>query len=140
MKREDRFIPQSSSTLSRWFSWYVKGYFRKHFDAVRLSRSGRIPVVDGPLLVYANHPSWWDPILFCLLTAELFPHRRAFGPMDAAALEKYPLLKKLGVFGVEQGSYRGAARFLQTSEAILTRDDSLLWLTAEGSFSDPRQR
>ena len=140
MERDSLSIPQSSPALSRWFSRYLRWYFGKHFDAVRVSKAGAAPVVDGPLLVYANHPSWWDPILFGLLTTKLFPTRRAYGPMDATALEKYPFFKRLGVFGVERGTHRGAARFLQASEAILSRDDAILWLTAEGSFSDPRRR
>ena len=95
---------------------------------------------DGPLVVYANHASWWDPILFMVLSRHLFPHRTAYGPMDSAALERYPIFKRLGVFGLERGSHRGAVEFVKTAEAILARDRSVLWLTAEGKFSDPRTR
>ena len=141
MKRErSADLPQSSPRLMRWFSRYLRRYFRRHFDAVRIAKSGRPSIVDGPLVVYSNHPSWWDPILFSFVSSELMPERRPYGPMDADALEKYPLFRKLGVFGIHRDSHRGAAAFLRASEAILERDDSVLWLTAQGTFCDPRAR
>ena len=39
--------------------------------------------------------------------------------MDAAALERYGILKRVGVFGVEMKTARGAAQFLRTGLAIL---------------------
>jgi 1-acyl-sn-glycerol-3-phosphate acyltransferase len=134
-------LPDSSQRLANWFAKYLRQYFRKHFDAIRISKSGELPPREnGPVVIYANHASWWDPILFMLLAVELLPGKKGFGPMDAEALEKYSFFKRLGVFGIEPGTHRGAVRFLQTAEAILERNDSALWLTAEGSFSDPRQR
>jgi hypothetical protein len=41
---------------------------------------------------------------------------------------------------VETGSARGARHFLTTSQEILSRPDSALWIAAEGRFSDPRER
>jgi 1-acyl-sn-glycerol-3-phosphate acyltransferase len=58
--------------------------------------------------------------------------------MDAAALEKYPILKRLGIFPVEMSSARGAAQFLRTSQAIL-RDGGVVWITPQGRFADPRE-
>ena len=141
MKPTQYPLPRSSLRLSRLFAVYLRRYFRRHFDAIRVSRSGSIPAAQlGPLIVYANHPSWWDPILFSLLSVELFPGRRSYGPMEAEALEQYPIFKRIGVFGIEPGTHRGAVKFLQTVEKIFEQDDSLLWLTAEGEFTDPRKR
>ena len=141
MKQNRYPLPRSSLRIARLFSVYLRGYFRRHFDAIRISRSGGVPMLDdGPVVVFANHASWWDPILFSLITTDLFPGRRPYGPMDAAALEKYSFFERIGVFGIEPGTHRGAVKFLQTSERIFERDDSLLWLTAEGEFTDPRKR
>jgi len=62
-----------------------------------------------------NHASWWDPLVNLLLAREFFPHRQIYGPMDAVALERYALFKRLGMFGVEQNSRRGALHFLRTA-------------------------
>ena len=78
------------------------------------------------MVVYSNHASWWDALICLVLKAEFFPNRTAFAPIDAAALERYQFFRRLGFFGVEQGSRRGAAQFLRASEAILRSPHHLL--------------
>lgn len=133
-------IPTRSDWLVAWFRRYARRYLGRHFHAVRVSRRGRAPrVPEGPLIVVTNHPSWWDPMIIAVLT-ELFPDRAAYGPIDARALEKYRFFAKLGFFGVEQDSVRGARTFLRTGQAILERPGTALWVTAQGRFTDVRQR
>ncbi len=67
------------------------------------------------MIGYANHSSWYDPLMFLVLSRHYFPQHIAYGPMDAVALEKYAFMKKIGIFVVEQDSAPGAARFLQVS-------------------------
>jgi 1-acyl-sn-glycerol-3-phosphate acyltransferase len=110
---------------------------------VRLSKSQRLDpaALHGkPLIVYFNHPSWWDPLICLRLAAGLFPDRSHYGPIDAAAQGKYRFFEKLGFFGVEAGTARGARRFLSASQEILARPDTALWVAAEGRFTDPRER
>ena len=97
-------------------------------------------VAGRPVIIYSNHPSWWDPALYILLCTLLFPGRRGYGPMDAKALGKYGLFERMGVFGITLDSPRGAARFLSTSLRVLSDPASILWITAEGEFTDPRRR
>lgn len=133
-------LPQRSDILFRWFAWWVRGYVRKHFDAVRLAR-GSLPVVprETPLVVVLNHPSWWDPLIGMVLT-ERFPDRTVYAPFDAKALSRYSFFDRLGFYGVEPGSMRGAKEFLQTTTAILSKPGTAVWITAQGRFSDPRER
>ena len=141
-------VPEHSDFWYRMFVIYLRGYFRRSFHAVRTSGDGSPPRDDKPLIVYSNHPSWWDPIHFALLASARLPERRLYGPMDAEALEKYAFFKKLGVFGVERSAggpatarqRRAIRSFLRTSQAILARQGASLWLTAEGEFTDPRKR
>ena len=132
-------VPAISTPLLRFFRRIVRGYFRRHFHAVRIAYPERFADISGPLIVYANHSSWWDPMVSILLAAELMPMRRHFAPMDATALEKYGLLKRLGIFPVEMKTPRGAVQFLRTGEAIL-KAGGVLWVTPQGRFSDPRER
>jgi 1-acyl-sn-glycerol-3-phosphate acyltransferase len=60
--------------------------------------------------------------------------------MDAAELERYGLFRNFGVFGIEPGTLRGAAKFLRVSTSLLQSPDALLCVTAEGTFTDPRLR
>ncbi len=108
---------------------------------MRVSRTGLPRGVAGkPLIVYSNHPSWWDPAVYILLCDMLFPNRAGYGPMDAAALGKYGVLERMGVFGVELDNPRGAATFLRTCLAVLASPSNMLWITAEGAFTDHRTR
>ena len=93
-----------------------------------------------PLVVLANHPSWWDAVMFMLLLRRFFLDRPGFMPMDAAALKKYAFMKRLGVFGIEQESARGAVRFLQTAKHVLAAPERMLWMNAPGRFADVRER
>jgi 1-acyl-sn-glycerol-3-phosphate acyltransferase len=125
------------------FGRYCERYLTQHFHAVRLSKSQRpdpVALHGKPLIVYCNHPSWWDPLICLQLAALLFPDRAHYGPIDAAGLNKYRFFEKLGFFGVEPGGARGARRFLAVSQEILARPDTALWIAAEGRFSDPRER
>ena len=122
----------------QFFRRVVRRYFRRHFRSVQAQHAGRLRDFNGPLIVYGNHSSWWDPMLIVLLGELLLPGRRHYAPIDARALEQYPILRKLGIFPVEMSSPRGAAQFLRTAEAIL-REGGVLWLTPQGRFADPRE-
>ena len=122
------------------FGWYLRWLFWRRFNAVRIARTGLPQAPAGPLIICTNHPSWWDPVFFILLQTLVFPGRAGFGPMDAVSLGKYRLLERMGVFGIELESRRGAARFLETSGRILAKPSSVLWITAQGALTDARDR
>jgi 1-acyl-sn-glycerol-3-phosphate acyltransferase len=135
--------PRVSPLLLSLFSRYAQGYLARHFHAVRLSRAGLPdpePLSGRPVIVYLNHPSWWDPLAGMLLALRLFPGRRHYSPIDAAALGKYRFFERLGFFGIEPGTARGARRFLSVAQEILSQPDAMLWITAGGRFADPRER
>lgn len=132
-------VPPRSDRLFRLFRWYAARYCAKHLHAFRLLRTGPPPQLNGPAIFVVNHPSWWDPLLMYRLTA-LFPKRVDWGVIDAAALKQYQFLGRAGLFGVEQGTPRGAATFLRTARAILQDDRASLWVNAQGRFTDVRVR
>ena len=130
-----------SPAVWRLLGWYMRWYAHGRFHAIRVARDGMpAAAAEGPVVIYANHPSWWDPILFILLAGRLFPARESYGPMDQAALGRYGVFRKMGVFGIEPDSKRGAARFLRVAGGLLSRPMTALWITAEGHFSDARIR
>ena len=115
--------------------------FAGHFSALRVPHWG-LPhyPADRPLVVLANHPSWWDGAMFMLLLRRFFIERQAFMPMDADALRKYGFMRRLGVFGIERDSPRGAVRFLDTARHVLANPRHMLWMNAPGRFADVRER
>ena len=132
-------IPAISDVTLRFFTRIVRSYFRRHFRAVLVQHAERLRDATGPLIVYANHASWWDPMVSVLLAQTLLPGRKHYAPMDAVPLARYPILKKIGIFPVELATPRGAVQFLRTSEAVL-KSGGVLWITPQGRFADVRER
>jgi 1-acyl-sn-glycerol-3-phosphate acyltransferase len=127
--------------LFRAFGWYLRWFFWRNFHAVRIARCGLPDIpADRPLIIYTNHPSWWDPALFMLVSNTFLQDRAGFGPMEAEALARYKLFRRLGVYGIDSATRRGAARFMDVSLRILSRPGTALWITAEGQFTDTRVR
>ena len=71
---------------------------------------------------------------------QCFGDRSMFTPIDAKMLQRYRMFARLGFFGVEQGTRRGAVQFLRTSQAILQDPGHLLAVTPQGRFADVRER
>jgi 1-acyl-sn-glycerol-3-phosphate acyltransferase len=138
---EVEVVAARSPALCSFFGAVMRRLMQRHFHAVRVAKAGppRLPE-RHTAIVYGNHPSWWDPALFIVLTTTLLRGRKGYGPMEAAQLERYRFMRRIGVFGIEPGTRRGAAAFLRASSAILTDPEAVLWVTAEGAFADPRVR
>jgi 1-acyl-sn-glycerol-3-phosphate acyltransferase len=66
--------------LYHWFMVYVRRSMRRQFHALRLLRGvGEQPdapdLAGQPVIVYTNHPGWWDPVMFFTVAQELWPER-----------------------------------------------------------------
>jgi 1-acyl-sn-glycerol-3-phosphate acyltransferase len=141
MNQTSTNLPRISPLLLNWFTWYSRRYIRRHFHSLRVSRAGSPPDFSSfPMVIYSNHSSWWDALVCLVLKDEFYPRRNAFTPIDTAMLERYKFFRKLGFFGVEQRSGRGAIQFLRTAENILREPNSLLAITPQGRFADVRER
>src|ERR1700761_1818909 len=138
-KKNASAVPVISGVTLRFFTHIVRRYFRKHFRAVLIQNADKLRNASGPLIVYGNHASWWDPMVSVLLAQTLLPGRKHYAPMDAVPLARYPILRRIGIFPVELATGRGATRFLRTSEAIL-KSGGVLWITPQGRFADARER
>jgi 1-acyl-sn-glycerol-3-phosphate acyltransferase len=134
-------VPDVSPWLLRWFLSYAPRYTRAHFNNLRVSGAEQFAGLgERPAIIYLNHPGWWDPMIAAVLARRYFPGRTHYTPMDATALDKYKFLSRLGFFGVEQNSLAGARRFLDIGRQIANRPGTVLWITAQGRFSDVRER
>lgn len=139
MNKEES-IPKRWEVVGSWIIWYFRGFIAKNFHALRISKTG-LPKDpgEGPLIFMLNHPSWWDPITGILL-AQIFSPRATFSPIDSQGLQKYRFLRWIGFYPVELGSPKGAIAFLKTTTQILNSPKTMVWITVQGEFSDPRIR
>ncbi len=134
-------LPVTSPAVLTLFSKYALYRLWRNFQGFHLLHRERVAGLDGlPLFIYLNHPSWWDPLVGIFLSQYLFAHRRQYGPIASEGLNKYKFFEKLGFFGVDGGTRAGAARFLRIGRAVMKLPDGVLWVTAQGHFSDPRVR
>ncbi len=140
MHDESATLVRPSRRLLSFFARYLHWYIGRHFHAIRVANSGRFPASAGPLIVYGNHASWWDPLAFIVISRYFLPTACHYAPMDAAALKHYSFLRKLGIFPLETGTRRGAAQFLRAANEIFSTPNSVLWVTPEGRFTDMRIR
>jgi 1-acyl-sn-glycerol-3-phosphate acyltransferase len=133
-------LPRRWHWLLRGFRKYAVRYVRKHFHALRVSNgSAAFPPADEPVLIVLNHPSWWDPMIGLVLSNR-FSDRDQFAAIDAVAVQQYGFFKRLGFVGVDTASLRGGAEFLRTGTTILSQPGRVFWVTAQGGFSDVRER
>ncbi|WP_299837467.1 lysophospholipid acyltransferase family protein [uncultured Jannaschia sp.] len=134
-------VARLSPRMVRFFNGVMRRQMRRAFRGVRVLRAGRPDVpADRPVVVYGNHPGWWDPAFFIVLQETLFPGRQGYGPMEATALERYPFMKRIGIFGVDPESRAGGVRFLRVGTHLLDDPSRTLWMTVQGRFADPRER
>jgi 1-acyl-sn-glycerol-3-phosphate acyltransferase len=122
------------------FSIYLRWYLGRHFHSVRVANAGRLPAQAQPLILFANHASWWDPLIGMLLAQAMLPEREHYAPMDETALEHYGIFQSMGFFPVDNASVRGAAQLLRAGSEVLSRPGAVLWITPESQFQDVRKR
>lgn len=155
-------IPPVAHWFQEGFHRFLGRYLSRHFHAVAVVHDARPDLggdsphalrPDESVIVFGNHPSWWDPLIGHFLNRQLFTGRQFYAPIDADALKQYQVFEKLGFFGVQQSGTMsgsdsatsqsarlGASTFLKVSNLILAKNDSALWITPEGRFADARDR
>lgn len=139
-RQPTRELPRRWDWLFHGFQRYATRYVRRHFHAVRISKTSHpLPPGDEPIIAVLNHPSWWDPMLAMSLVP-LFPGYKHFAAIDAVAVAKYRFFERIGFVGVDTNSLRGAVQFLRAGEAILSHSNTIFWVTAQGRFTDVRER
>lgn len=130
-----------SAAWVRFFGNVMARQMCAHFHAVRIAKPG-VPVLPAntPVVIYCNHPAWWDAAFMSVLATRAFAKRKSFGPIDAEAIGKYGFMRRIGFFPVQPNTRAGAVSVLRIGSALLARADTLLWFTPEGAFTDPRHR
>jgi hypothetical protein len=137
----DAYSPQ----IAPVFAWYVtQRLIPARFHAVRIATESlevahSIDSISDPVILVMNHQAWWDPMIGLAMANSFWPSRRGVAPMDATQLEKFPILQKIGIFGIhpdDPESMAAMVEFVQSRFATLPRPT--LMLTPQGQFADIR--
>jgi 1-acyl-sn-glycerol-3-phosphate acyltransferase len=140
-ERAKQAIAKRSAFVFAFFGFIFERTLKRGFHAVRLVSAAPVPAASTPrLVIYTNHPSWWDPVTYIFMGRRLFPGRPLFSPMEEAMLVRYPFMAGMGAFPINHGSKRGAAAFLASSAEVLKQDQNILLIACQGHFADARER
>ncbi|GJG85874.1 glycerol acyltransferase [Gemmatimonadetes bacterium T265] len=125
--------------LERLYAAYGRRLLRGAFARVRVGGASW-PAGDGPVIAYANHAAWWDPILAVFLSHDVF-RRDGYGLMDGVQLARYPFFRRVGCFGVTgEGLAIDDARAIGDYATRLLRGGRAraLWLFPQGALLPSR--
>ncbi len=135
--------PEPSPWILPWFTGLARRRLRATFHRLRVTRDAFDVTSlspDKPLVIFANHAAWWDPLVALTVRSILFPSRTPYAPIDAAMLEEYAIFKRLGFFGVDRSTQAGGRRFIATASKLLDRPEVAMFITPQGRLADPRER
>lgn len=118
----------------------VRTSLRRMFIRVRLRELAGNPRAAGlPLMLVANHPSWWDGYIALLLSRHYGARRYLM--MDAAQLRRYGFFAWAGCFGVERSDARDVARSIAYAAALLRQAaPTWLWLFPQAEITPAHAR
>jgi hypothetical protein len=122
---------------TRWAEWIFRPYIlrllRKHFHAVHLISEPADTPRGKPLLVVANHGTWWDGFFIYLLNRRIL-RRKLYMMMLEEQLAKYPFFRRLGAFGIEQGRPRSVMSSIAYSASVVKDPLNLLCIFPQGAM------
>lgn len=126
-----------SALALRFFDRYVPRYLGRRFHRVHLRQAVALPR-ERPLLFAMSHASWWDVLVGYHLARHVL-RVDSSAPIDAAQLARYPILGRLGLYGVDRATLAGRRAFLRDTVARL-QPGRAVWLTPQGEIVTPRRR
>lgn len=118
----------------------VRPAIRSAFQRVALWSSEPTLPRDLPILIYANHPSWWDGYMAFVLADE---HWRCAGylMMEEAQLVRYGFFRYCGVFSVDRHDPREGMRSIAYAATLLKNHPGrVLWIFPQGAITPNDRR
>lgn len=112
-----------------FFEVYTRFMLRRHFHRVRMHHEAG---VEGPLLVIANHFSWWDGFIIFELNRR-YLQRKFHVMMLEEQLQKNSFLRNIGAFSINRNS-RSILDSMVYADHILQKKENLLLFFPQGEF------
>jgi 1-acyl-sn-glycerol-3-phosphate acyltransferase len=124
---------RKSGWFERAFAVYNRNLIARRFEGLR---AGGLEHLRGreagsvPLLLYANHSSWWDGLVAFQLGRACGLEQYAM--MEERQLREYPFHRRLGAFGVVRENAREALRSIEYAGQLLKGTSRALWIFPQG--------
>jgi chlorobactene lauroyltransferase len=116
-------IPSRKFPLGRRLVWQlIERSFRKYFDRIYVRMRGAYTDEQRaayPLLIYANHFSWWDGYVIALI--ERLLRVDGYLMVEEEQLHRYFFFTWIGCFSVNRQNIRSAMQSLRYAATLLKR-------------------
>jgi len=123
------------------FELLFRRWMRRRVHAVRVAGLPGRDAPAGPLLLAANHVSWWDGFVLREAQRVLRPGAPLYTLMSEAELGRFPFFRRLGVVGIDGASPSSVTRALRLLEARLReRPDSVVVFFPQGRIWPSHRR
>ena len=133
-----------SPRIRRGFAWLTRRMLGKSFRALHITPEGNrhlqaAAAHAGPVLLIANHTSWWDPMLALHLAERPLAHRPLCAPIEMQQYQRFGILRKIGLFGIDRDHPDALASMVEhVRQRIATERNTLVCITPQGTFADVR--
>ncbi len=120
-------------TITPWATAFWKRYFRYiiHADFSAFNYNAAFTVPKGPILLLANHTSWWDGFFYYHLNQKLFK-RRFHVLMLEEQLQQNNFLRTAGAFSIDKTDAKDMLKSLQFAGELLQKPENLVLFFPQG--------
>lgn len=135
--------PQHNNFVRWWWDRYLAYRYHRSFSRIHFNLEAAAGKLDAslPVILVPNHISWWDGFLCFEVQRRLRPGSGIYSLMLERELQKFPILRRVGCFGMQPGSPPSVRRaFVQFKELVATNPYRTLTFFPQGKISPIRQR
>jgi len=125
---------RKSAWFERVFSVYNRNLIARRFEGLRVAGLDHLREWsrgDAPLVLYANHSSWWDGLIVFQIGYAC--RLEQYAMMEERQLREYPLFRRLGAFSVVRERPLQAARSIVYAGDLLRDSARALWIFPQGT-------
>jgi 1-acyl-sn-glycerol-3-phosphate acyltransferase len=121
----------------RWFNAWFAGHARSRIQGafgavlVRGAAAARALAAEAPLILVANHTSWWDPLVILHASQHLLGVD-GYAMMAAENLRKLPFFALVGAFGVDLERPADGTAAIRYAARLLDGAGRALWIFPQG--------
>jgi len=116
--------------IDPFFTWYVKRTVKRHFQEVNFIN--RFEDKGLPVLLIANHMSWWDGMWLRVFNEKYLGRKFNFMMLEDQ-LRKHWYFQYIGGFSVQKGS-RTVVQSLEHAAWLLGNNDNLVLMFPQGEI------
>ncbi|MBA2502871.1 MAG: 1-acyl-sn-glycerol-3-phosphate acyltransferase [Pyrinomonadaceae bacterium] len=124
---------RKSRLFERIFEAYNRNLIARRFQGLRVAGLKHLTGerANMPLVIYANHSSWWDGLVAFAISR----HSKldSYAMMEEKQLRKYPFHRKIGAFSVVRENPREAVRSIRYASELLRNTNRAMWIFPQGA-------